>query len=117
MKATESREELIRRIKNLGILAMEDCQNIEDANAACDAIERFERQWPSELLAILIRHCEANREWVWKCKKQFQKLFWDQAKRCAKALFDMDMSLASIEEFIGRAFVGEDYHRETERIK
>jgi len=109
MSTQEERDKLVARLRKMGVLAMEDVTSIEDANSVLDSIEKFEIDWPAELLAMTVQHCKKHRNEIWTLSEPLQRLFWDMQMMAAHELYHMQMSKEGIEEFLDRAYDGRKF--------
>jgi len=112
MKLTleERKEKLLKRIEELGVIYMSDADSLEAMECACDAIEKFNKEYPIELLALQHKLIEKNRGWVWKLPKEKHHFYFDKLQKISHALWKENWASERIEKFVNKHLSGKDYY-------
>jgi hypothetical protein len=111
MDLEKRREKLLKRIEELGIIHMCDVNTLEDMESACDSVEQFEKEYPSEILEFQHDLITKHRDWVWKLDEKFQRYYFNNLIiRLIRFLWKENIPKEEIEKFFNDTFSGEKYY-------
>jgi hypothetical protein len=89
---------------------MADADTLEDMECPCDAVEKFNKEYPMELHALTHKLIVKHRKEVWKLDQKFHSWYFDTLQAVTRSLYKENWAEEKIIKFVRENLSGKKYY-------